>query len=279
MMLPFVHILAVLITSAVAKTVVINVGQSGLSFSPDSSTADVGDVLEFHFFSSIHSAVSGDFSSPCQMSSSGFDSGPINNKADGSGSVFQVTVQDTNPIWFFCGTPGHCQSGMAGVINPPSSGDSLASYKSSAAGTSTSASGTVQGGVVAPVPNGSSSSSSPPSSSAATSSSTSATSAPSSSSSIVSGKSSGTTSITSLSSAPASSSASSQATSTAQRSTSATSGPTSAVSTAVGSSSSGTSTSLASPPPVTTSGGAISLGKFGLGDLLVVGLALLVGFM
>jgi len=86
-------LLAVLAATAAAKTVVINVGQSGFSFSPDSSTADVGDVLEFHFFGSIHTAVQSDFSSPCAMSSSGFDSGPINNKADGSGSVFQVTVR------------------------------------------------------------------------------------------------------------------------------------------------------------------------------------------
>lgn len=79
----FITLLA-LAAAATAKTVVINVGQSGLSFSPDSSTASVGDTLEFHFFGSIHSAVQGDFSTPCQMSSSGFDSGTINNKADGS---------------------------------------------------------------------------------------------------------------------------------------------------------------------------------------------------
>jgi hypothetical protein len=80
-------LLTALAATAAAKTVVINAGQSGLSFSPDSTTAEVNDVLEFHFFGSIHSAVSGDFNSPCQMSSSGFDSGTINNKADGSVSL------------------------------------------------------------------------------------------------------------------------------------------------------------------------------------------------
>lgn len=77
-------LVAALAATATAKTVVIDVGQSGLTFSPDSSTADVGDTLEFHFFGSIHSAVQGDFATPCQMSASGFDSGPINNQADGS---------------------------------------------------------------------------------------------------------------------------------------------------------------------------------------------------
>jgi len=145
--------------TATAKTIVINAGQSGFTFSPDSVTAEVGDMLEFHFFGSIHTAVQSDFSSPCQMKSGGFDSGKISNQADGSGDVFQVMVTNTDPIWFFCSTPTHCQGGMAGVVNPPSSGDSLASYKDSAAGTSSSSSGgTVQGGVV--VPEGSSGSSS-----------------------------------------------------------------------------------------------------------------------
>ena len=88
-------LLAVLAATAAAKTVVINVGQSGFSFSPDSSTADVGDVLEFHFFGSIHTAVQSDFSSPCAMSSSGFDSGPINNKADGSVSIPNIPPTST----------------------------------------------------------------------------------------------------------------------------------------------------------------------------------------
>ncbi|PMD21368.1 hypothetical protein NA56DRAFT_540816, partial [Hyaloscypha hepaticicola] len=74
-----------------------------------------GDVLEYHFVGDIHSAVQGDFSSPCAQSSTGFDSGPVTSV--GTPNVFQVTVKDTNPIWFFCATPTHCQGGMAGVVN------------------------------------------------------------------------------------------------------------------------------------------------------------------
>jgi hypothetical protein len=29
-------------------------------------------------------------------------------------------VNDTNPTFFYCGTPGHCQKGMFGIINPTS---------------------------------------------------------------------------------------------------------------------------------------------------------------
>lgn len=28
-------------------------------------------------------------------------------------------VNDTNPTFFYCGTPTHCQKGMFGIINPP----------------------------------------------------------------------------------------------------------------------------------------------------------------
>jgi plastocyanin len=79
----FIPLLAVLAAAASAKTVIINVGQSGFTFSPDTNTAAVGDMLEFHFFGSIHSAVSGDFATPCQMGATGFDSGTIANTADG----------------------------------------------------------------------------------------------------------------------------------------------------------------------------------------------------
>jgi plastocyanin len=77
-------LLAAMAASVAAKTITINVGESGLTFTPDTTTADIGDTIEFHFFASLHSAVQGDFNNPCQRASSGFNSGPINNNADGS---------------------------------------------------------------------------------------------------------------------------------------------------------------------------------------------------
>lgn len=70
--------------SAVAKIIVIDAGMGGFVYSPDTSTANVGDVLEFHFFGNFHTAVQGDFANPCQRASGGFNSGSINNKPDGS---------------------------------------------------------------------------------------------------------------------------------------------------------------------------------------------------
>jgi plastocyanin len=75
-----ISLLAALAATAAAKNIVITVGADGLVFSPDSPTADIGDVLEFQFVSSIHTVVQGDFSTPCaqgSLSSTGFDSGPV----------------------------------------------------------------------------------------------------------------------------------------------------------------------------------------------------------
>jgi plastocyanin len=59
-----------------AKTVKIDVGKSGLAFSPSEITAAVGDVLEFHFYAKNHSVARGDFANPCHpVTTGGFFSG------------------------------------------------------------------------------------------------------------------------------------------------------------------------------------------------------------
>jgi hypothetical protein len=55
--------------SAVAKIVYTKVGGSGLAFSPNISTADIGDTLEFYFYSSFHTAAQGGYSAPCMRGS------------------------------------------------------------------------------------------------------------------------------------------------------------------------------------------------------------------
>lgn len=48
--------------------------------------------------------------------------------------VFSVLVNDTNPIWLYCGQTGHCQQGMSMVINEvASSNKTLEAYKAAAA--------------------------------------------------------------------------------------------------------------------------------------------------
>jgi len=57
---------------------------------------------------------------PCNKTSdSPFASGEQNK-----GFTFTQVVNDTNPTFFYCGTPTHCQKGMFGIINPPNAFDS-----------------------------------------------------------------------------------------------------------------------------------------------------------
>ncbi|KAK7414101.1 hypothetical protein QQX98_007044 [Neonectria punicea] len=118
-----------LLAGASAETHKVQVGKSGDVFSPDSIKAAKGDVIEFHF-DSMHSVVAGDFKKPCNpLSDGGFYSGSL---PDGDKSYFAVTINNTDPIFFYCSVSDHCQEGMVGVINQGSS-DTLSSYKSAAA--------------------------------------------------------------------------------------------------------------------------------------------------
>jgi len=122
-----------LAAGAHAATQVIDVGKGGsLAFSPNSLTAAMGDMLEFHFFSGSggHSVVSSTFDSPCVPAPDAFFSGY--QKADSTGdTTFVVNVTSTDPIWFYCSLASHCQEGMAGVVNPPS-GQTLSDYTNAA---------------------------------------------------------------------------------------------------------------------------------------------------
>ncbi|KAJ9138435.1 hypothetical protein NKR23_g8469 [Pleurostoma richardsiae] len=154
---------------ASAKTIRINVGESGLAFSPSSVTAAKGDVLEYHFFPINHSVVAGDFSNPCAPSSSGgFFSGFMPTKSGENANVFSVTVNDTNPIVFYCAqnTLSHCKSGMSGIVNANSS-DQLQTYQNAAKNVQTAISpASVFGGTVGAASASSSSTSSSASSTA-----------------------------------------------------------------------------------------------------------------
>jgi len=131
----------------------INVGASGLTFSPDSVTVPVGGQVVFKFaaFSAGHSATQADFAAPCAPAAGGangstpFNSGLVSQ----GGQTFVVDVASSDPMWFYCGQVSHCQGGMVGVINPPASGQTLDEFKSAAAGTSKSSlPASVQGGTL-----------------------------------------------------------------------------------------------------------------------------------
>jgi plastocyanin len=99
----------------------VQVGNSGLNFSPNDFTASVGDTVEFHFYGPKHSVAQSTFASPCMPASNlSFFSGPISTTGTGQNSeVYTITINSTSAIWIYCAVPSHCESGMAAVINAP----------------------------------------------------------------------------------------------------------------------------------------------------------------
>ncbi|TKA75712.1 hypothetical protein B0A49_03910 [Cryomyces minteri] len=112
---------------------------NGLVFQPSNIQAAPGSMIEFQFTSRNHSVVQADFASPCvpieQVSSeyAGFYSGfmPV---AAGSNTMpkFTIMVPDTEPIYYYCSQGEHCQAGMVGAINAPTTGNTTAAFAAAA---------------------------------------------------------------------------------------------------------------------------------------------------
>ncbi|EPS41115.1 hypothetical protein H072_4982 [Dactylellina haptotyla CBS 200.50] len=114
------------------------VGRGGLRFDPENVVAEIGDIVEFHFTARNHSVAQSNFANPCNPIGpdaffSGFDFVTQYGQND---NVFQITIQDKSPIWYYCAQTNmnHCQNGMAGVINQnfDSNEFTLAKYKENA---------------------------------------------------------------------------------------------------------------------------------------------------
>jgi hypothetical protein len=161
-----VGLVAVAVATVQADPIKVTVGADGkLAYSPNNIIAAVGTQIEFDFFPKNHSVTQSSFANPCHpLSTGGFFSGFVPTKNSPSGTSFTITVQDTKPIWFYCGqTVGnHCQSGMVGAINAPTTGNTLDAFITLAknATTSTSPPGGPVGGTLNTNSNSTSSSSS-----------------------------------------------------------------------------------------------------------------------
>jgi plastocyanin len=111
--------LGALASIAQAATFDVDAGEDGLSFEPDTITAAVGDTVNVHFYPGGHTATQSTFDDPCSPMSGGINSGVVNSNSGQASKMFSFQVNSTDPIWMYCGAPGHCAAGMAFVINPP----------------------------------------------------------------------------------------------------------------------------------------------------------------
>jgi len=144
-----------------------------LTFDPQSVTAAAGDTVTFTFYPKNHSVTQSTFDAPCTKIgdtaiASGFKSVADAASVTASPTTFVVTVNDTKPLWFYCGQTlpaNHCNLGMVFAINAPTSGNTIdkfvAAAKALAAPAASGASGAPGPSGSATSPSGSGSASSP----------------------------------------------------------------------------------------------------------------------
>jgi len=132
----------------------VAVGQNnGLTFTPSTVTAAVGDTVTYQFLTQNHTVTSGSANVGCSPDGK-FYSGfvpvtaaaaaksnkmvrGLNNVFDlekrANSPTFTVAVTNTQPQVVYCSQAQHCQSGMVMVINPSTSGATSLSQVQAAA--------------------------------------------------------------------------------------------------------------------------------------------------
>jgi plastocyanin len=95
-------------------TVVVAPSKGVFRMMPFHTTAAVGDTIEFHWGADAHTVTQSSALTPCNKSAGEtvFASGTQNKDF-----VFTQAVNNTDPLYYFCGTPTHCDKGMFGIIN------------------------------------------------------------------------------------------------------------------------------------------------------------------
>ncbi|KAJ6620450.1 hypothetical protein B0H10DRAFT_2215974 [Mycena sp. CBHHK59/15] len=119
--------IALLVPAATCQTTrIVTVGVEGSFFNPATTSAQTNDIVTFVFGGDFHSVTQSSFESPCVRLAGGFDSGFAGRGPQYLNPTLTWNLRITNSseaIWFFCEATvptSHCQSGMVGVINPPS---------------------------------------------------------------------------------------------------------------------------------------------------------------
>lgn len=97
-------------------TVIVAPTQGVLRFVPFAVNASVGDTVMFVWNAKNHTVTKSSALEICNKTSEA----PFASGEHDAPFTFTQVVNDTNPTFFYCGTPGHCQKGMFGIINPPS---------------------------------------------------------------------------------------------------------------------------------------------------------------
>jgi plastocyanin len=129
-----------LLPTAFATVHDIQVGATGLTFTPEAISAVPGDQVVFHFHAKNHTATQSSFANPCGLKDGGVNSGFMPVAANATDfPTFTVPINDTNPFWVYCaqaaGTANsHCGAGMVFAVNCGQDGqpNSFTNFKAAA---------------------------------------------------------------------------------------------------------------------------------------------------
>ncbi|TFY83235.1 hypothetical protein EWM64_g779 [Hericium alpestre] len=102
-------------TGGTTHTVWVAPKQGVLRYVPFATNASVGDTVKFIWGANNHTVTKSSQLELCNKTSQQ----PFVSGTQNASFVFTQVVNDTSPTFYYCGTPGHCQAGMFGIINPP----------------------------------------------------------------------------------------------------------------------------------------------------------------
>ncbi|KAF2471382.1 uncharacterized protein BDR25DRAFT_334001 [Lindgomyces ingoldianus] len=113
-------------TSRGPKVFTVKVGAGEFAYNPANlSDVHVGDTVSFEFYPLDHSVARAEFGSACVpyeytgKNKVGFYSGTENVTTVNDLKYWNLTINDTAPIFYYCTAPGSCKDHqMVGVINP-----------------------------------------------------------------------------------------------------------------------------------------------------------------
>ncbi|KZT59813.1 hypothetical protein CALCODRAFT_408225, partial [Calocera cornea HHB12733] len=84
-----------------------------LRYIPYAINASVGDTISWQWHAGPHTVTKSSEATPCNKTlDNPFASGQQN-----ASFVFNQVINDTSPIFYYCGVPGHCEKGMFGIVN------------------------------------------------------------------------------------------------------------------------------------------------------------------
>jgi len=108
-------------------TVIVAPTQGVLRYVPFATNASVGDTIMFIWGAGPHTVTKSSELAICNKT----DDAPFASGSQNESFVFTQVVNDTDPTFFYCGIPTHCEQGMFGIINAPNADTDSSSSLSS----------------------------------------------------------------------------------------------------------------------------------------------------